>query len=82
MTTKDLLELKIINGTHWLHLGGNVETFEAVIGEPPATSSEVTLVQALEEINKVRHRSIFFTLFFEMISALFSDFNREKKGYD
>lgn len=51
-TTKDLLELKIINGTHWLHLGGNVERFEAVIGEPPATSSEVTLVQALEEINK------------------------------
>ena len=52
--SEDVIELNVINGTHWLNLGGNVETFEAVIGEPPATSSGVTLIQALEKINQVK----------------------------
>jgi len=50
--TEDVIELNVINGTLHLHLGGNVEKFEAVIGEPPATSSELTLIQALEQINQ------------------------------
>ena len=48
-----MVELNVINGTKHLHLGGNVETFEAVIGEPPETSSELTLVQALAKLNQV-----------------------------
>ena len=43
----------MINGTLNLNLGGNVDAFEAVIGEPPATSSELTLIQALGKINQV-----------------------------
>jgi len=51
----DVVELNVINGTKHLHLGGNVETFEAVIGEPPETSSELTLVQALAKLNQTSH---------------------------
>ena len=49
----DVIELNVINGTLNLNLGGNVDAFEAVIGEPPATSSELTLIQALGKINQV-----------------------------
>jgi len=49
---EDVIEISVINGTKHIHLGGNVETFEAVIGEPPETSSEVTLVQALDKLNQ------------------------------
>ena len=48
-----MVELNVINGTKHLHLGGNVEKFEAVIGEPPETSSELTLFQALDKLNQV-----------------------------
>jgi len=48
----DVIELNVINGTKHLHLGGNVEKFEAVIGEPPETSSELTLFQALDKLNQ------------------------------
>ena len=51
--TDDVIELNVINGTLNLNLGGNVDAFEAVIGEPPATSSELTLIQALGKINQV-----------------------------
>ena len=51
--TNDVIELNVINGTLNLNLGGNVDAFEAVIGEPPATSSELTLIQALGKINQV-----------------------------
>ena len=51
--TNDVIELNVINGTLNLNLGGNVDSFEAVIGEPPATSSELTLIQALGKINQV-----------------------------
>ena len=50
----DVIELQVLNGTHWLNLGGNVETFEAVIAVPPETSSQVTLLQALTKLNQVR----------------------------
>jgi len=50
--TDDVIELNVINGTLNLNLGGNVDAFEAVIGEPPATSSELTLIQALGKINQ------------------------------
>ena len=48
-----MIEISVINGTKHIHLGGNVEAFEAVIGEPPETSSEVTLIQALAKLNQV-----------------------------
>ena len=47
----------MINGTLNLNLGGNVDAFEAVIGEPPATSSELTLIQALGKINQVSQKN-------------------------
>ena len=47
----------MINGTLNLNLGGNVDAFEAVIGEPPATSSELTLIQALGKINQVLQKN-------------------------
>ena len=49
----DVIQLNVINGTKWVGLGGNVETFEAVIGRPPMTSSDITLKQALSRINQV-----------------------------
>jgi len=49
---EDVLELSVINGTHWLHLGGDVEAFKPVLGEPPETSSETTLMQALGRLNE------------------------------
>ena len=52
----DVIELQVLNGTHWLNLGGNVETFEAVIAVPPETSSQVTLQQALTKLNQVRRK--------------------------
>ena len=52
--TDDVIELSVINGTHWLNLGGNVETFKPVIGEPPDTASETTLTQALDRLNEVK----------------------------
>ena len=48
-----MIEISVINGTKHIHLGGNVEAFEAVIGEPPETSSETTLIQALAKLNQV-----------------------------
>jgi len=48
----DVIQLNVINGTKWVGLGGNVETFEAVIGRPPMTSSDITLKQALSRINQ------------------------------
>ena len=53
---EDVIELRVLNGTQFLNLGGNVETFEAVIAEPPETSSQVTLLQALTKLNQVREK--------------------------
>ena len=53
MQVEDVIELRVLNGTQFLNLGGNVETFEAVIAEPPETSSQVTLLQALTKLNQV-----------------------------
>ncbi len=80
-----MIELNIINGTHWLNLGGDVETFEAVIGQPPSTSSEVTLLQALEQLNKVswvkKSRQQRTRLNF-IIGPFFSDFAISKEGFN
>ena len=77
----DVIELQVLNGTHWLNLGGNVETFEAVIAVPPETSSQVTLLQALTKLNQVRKctstrekksyfSAVYFMLFFSFFFAL------------
>ena len=58
--TNDVIELNVINGTLNLNLGGNVDAFEAVIGEPPATSSELTLIQALGKINQVLQKNTIY----------------------
>ena len=58
--TNDVIELNVINGTLNLNLGGNVDAFEAVIGEPPATSSELTLIQALGKINQVLKKNTIY----------------------
>ena len=51
--TTDVIQLNVINGTKWVNLGGQIETFEAVIGKPPETSSDLSLAQALIKINQV-----------------------------
>ena len=74
----DVIELQVLNGTHWLNLGGNVETFEAVIAVPPETSSQVTLLQALTKLNQVRKcistrekKSYFSAVYFMLFFSFF-----------
>ncbi len=55
---QDVIQLNVINGTHWLHLGGDVEDFIAVLGKPPATSSDTTLHDALLKLNSVRYFNV------------------------
>ena len=84
----DVIELQVLNGTHWLNLGGNVETFEAVIAVPPETSSQVTLLQALTKLNQVRKcistrekksyfSAVYFMLFFSFFC--FADFRSSRQ---
>lgn len=42
-----LLQLNVINGTQWLHLGGSLDTFDLVLGSPPSTSSDLGLAEAV-----------------------------------
>ena len=42
-----LLQLNVINGTQWLHLGGSLDTFDLVLGRPPSTSSDLGLAEAV-----------------------------------
>lgn len=42
-----LLQLNVINGTQWLHLGGSLDTFDLVLGRPPSTSSDMNLAGAV-----------------------------------
>jgi len=42
-----LLQLNVINGTQWLHLGGSLDTFDLVLGRPPSTSSDMNLAEAV-----------------------------------
>lgn len=48
-----IVKLQIINGTSWLNLGGDVNSFGLVVGTPPATSSDLTLAAAMEKLSKV-----------------------------
>ena len=48
-----LIKLQIINGTNWLNLGGDVHSFKLVLGRPPSTASDVTLQEALSQLNEV-----------------------------
>ena len=43
-----LLSIPVINGTRWLNLGGSVDRFELVVGQPPRTSSDLGLEEAIE----------------------------------
>ena len=49
-----LVKLQVINGTNWLNLGGDVHSFKLVLGKPPSTSSDVTLLEALDQLNQVK----------------------------
>ena len=82
----DVIELQVLNGTHWLNLGGNVETFEAVIAVPPETSSQVTLLQALTKLNQVRKcistrekKSYFSAVYFMLFFFCFADFRSSRQ---
>jgi len=44
-----LLQLNVINGTQWLHLGGSLDTFDLVLGRPPSTSSDLGLAEAVAD---------------------------------
>jgi len=56
--TTDVIQLNVINGTKWVNLGGQIETFEAVIGKPPETSSDLSLAQALIKINQTSAKGL------------------------
>ena len=43
--------INVINGTHWINLGGGVQDFGLVLGKPPSSSSDTTLKQAVEAFN-------------------------------
>jgi len=43
--------LNVINGTHWINLGGGIQDFGLVLGKPPSSSSDTTLKQAVEALN-------------------------------
>ena len=51
--SKTIARLNVINGTHWINLGGAVQDFGLVLGLPPASSSDTTLRHALDALNKV-----------------------------
>jgi len=55
-----LAKVHVINGTHWITAGGGVRDFGLVLGQPPATSSDTTLRQAMEAFNATtsRHHKI------------------------
>lgn len=50
---KILFKLNIINGTIWLSQSGDVGKFAPVLGSPPATSSDMSLVQAMQKLSEV-----------------------------
>ena len=82
----DVIELQVLNGTHWLNLGGNVETFEAVIAVPPETSSQVTLLQALTKLNQVRKcistrekKLLLCCIFHALLLFCFADFRSSRQ---
>ena len=50
---KVMLKFNVINGTIWLSKDGDVEMFSPVLGLPPASSSDMSLVQAMEKLSQV-----------------------------
>lgn len=69
-SNQTLLRVAVINGTLWLHLGGNVHDFQLVIGKPPQTSSGISLEQALGELVQV---ITLLTLKFSSFTEAFSN---------
>ena len=50
---KTVFKLNVINGTIWLSQKGDVAKFAPVLGSPPASSSDISLAQAMQALNEV-----------------------------
>ena len=49
----ELHVLQVINGTHYLHLGGDVENFNLMLGPESTSSSDISLEDAITMHQKV-----------------------------